>query len=82
MLTNWKKDQELCANMAELKEQNSNIQATSNGLEKSIKFMCSQYEDLRGKLLDMERERQGNYYYIVTLENTTEDMQKKLRSKS
>ncbi|CAB3229221.1 unnamed protein product [Arctia plantaginis] len=85
LLTNWKKDQDatlskLCADMAELKQQNCNIQATSDELEKSIKFMSSQYEDIRGKLLEMERERTENLSYIITLENKIEDMQKKLKS--
>lgn len=43
--------------MAGLGQQNCNIQA-SDELEKSIKFMSSKYEDLRGKLLDMECEHQ------------------------
>lgn len=62
MLSNWKKDQDLmmkklCSDIAELKQQNAHIQTTNDELEKAVKFMSLQYEDIKEKLLTMERER-------------------------
>lgn len=85
LLSNWKKDQDLVLNklssdIAELKLQNSNIQSTAADLEKAVQFMSSQYEELKSKLVILERERKENIVYIDTLESKIDDLQKRLKS--
>lgn len=82
MLTNWKKDQDaaltrLSRDIAELKTQNSKIQATNVQLEQTISFMSSQYEDMRAKLISFENERKESRSHIASLELKIEDLQKR-----
>ncbi|CAG5056332.1 unnamed protein product [Parnassius apollo] len=85
MLTNWKKDQDLilsklCSDIAELKQQNANIQSTNIEMEKALTFISTKYEGMNTKIINLERERKENYNYILSLENRLEDVQKRLKS--
>ncbi|CAG5032493.1 unnamed protein product [Parnassius apollo] len=70
MLTNWKKDQDLilsklCSDIAELKQQNANIQSTNIEMEKALTFISTQYEDMNTKIINLERERKENYNVYI-----------------
>ncbi|CAG5058118.1 unnamed protein product [Parnassius apollo] len=67
----------LCSDIAELKQQNANIQSTNIEMEKALTFISTQYEDMNTKIIILERERKKNYNYILSMENRLEDVQKK-----
>lgn len=85
MLTSWKKELDktlntLCADISVLKQQNSNIQATNSEMEKAMQFMSMQYEEMKERLISMEKERKENLTYISSLENKIDDLEKRLKS--
>lgn len=84
MLNNWKEEQnktlsKLCSDIADVKKQNASIQKTNADMEKALDFMSKQYEDMKDKLLNMEREKNEHLNYIAALECKMDDMEKKLK---
>lgn len=71
---------QLVSEVAELKKQNSEIQKTNLDIEKSMNFMNSQYEEVKGRVETLERERSELKEYAVTLENKIKDLQFSSRS--
>lgn len=78
LLNTWKKDQDialqkLTSDIAEVKQQNVEI-------EKSIEFVNTSYESMRRLIEKLERERMDQREYIITLEKKIEDLQHSSRS--
>ncbi|KAJ2937225.1 hypothetical protein O0L34_g19304 [Tuta absoluta] len=85
LLNNWKKDQDitlnrLTADMAILKQQNSNIQASTLYLEESMKFISKQYEDMKERVVKLENERTEHLNHIISLENKIDEHEKRYKS--
>lgn len=74
MLQSWKADQDvilnkLVAEVAELKKQNLDIKRSNADIEKSIRFINADYEDMKSRLEILERERSGFVERLCELEN-------------
>ncbi|CAB3249030.1 unnamed protein product [Arctia plantaginis] len=72
----------LIADMAELKSQNSQIQKTNKDIEKSITFVCDQYDNLKNQVNRLQSECLEHKKYAETLEKSISDLQHKSRSSS
>lgn len=84
LLTDWKKEQDktlnkLCTEISELKIQNSKIQSAYGDMEKALQFLSTQYEDIKNKFLEMQRERKESLNYINILENKLNDLDRKAK---
>lgn len=84
LLTNWKKEQDaafkkLTSEIYTLKEQNLKAQETNAQVEKSLQFISSQYEDLKEKLIVMDKERKESKNYIAALEHKIDELQKRAK---
>ncbi|KAG7295252.1 hypothetical protein JYU34_022252 [Plutella xylostella] len=64
-----------------LKQSTEGAQITSSlkTIESSLSFLAEQYEDMRKKMEDMERENKKDKEYICILENKVEELQKSQR---
>lgn len=85
LLNSWKKDQDtalqkLTSDIAEVKQQNIEIQNTNIEIERSIEFINNSYENIRQSIEKLERERSDQREYIITLEKKIEDLQQSSRS--
>lgn len=85
LLNSWKKDQDIMLNkltsdIAEVKQQNIEIQNTNNEIEKSIEFINSGYENMRQLIERLDKERMEQRNYILELEKKIMDLQNSSRS--
>lgn len=85
ILKDWKADQDitlkkLCADVAEVKQQNVKIQQSNEDIEKAIDFLSKQYDNINAKVDTLERERKDNLAHIASLENKIYYIQKSLKS--
>lgn len=63
---------------------NERVQISSSlkSIETSLSFLSTQFDDMKKKMQDLERDRQKDKDYILVLENKIEDLQKLQRKSS
>lgn len=85
MLAGWKKEQDaslaiLIADMAAIKEQNTEIQKSNREIEKSLEFMNSNYEDMKSRVENLAKDRSSLLQHISNLERQISDLRSSSRS--
>lgn len=79
MLSQWRTEQnetlsKLVTDIAELKEQFSQMRKTNEDLEKAVDFISHKYENVREKVEVLEKGIKGNKEILYTLENQVKDI--------
>lgn len=72
----------LSAWMSQQSNERAEISSSLKTIESSLSFLSAQYEDMRKKMEEMERERKKDKECILILENRIEDLQKVQRKNS
>ncbi|XP_047023724.1 uncharacterized protein LOC124634054 [Helicoverpa zea] len=96
MLSSWKREQEerltnfisqqntslskLVSDIADLKQQNLEIQKSNGEIEKAITFITEQYDDMMKKIDSLQKENQLHKDRIIHLEYKIQDIQQLSRS--
>lgn len=71
---------QLCTDISELKLQNSSMQKAYEEIDKSMKFMNLQYEDIKSEVENLQKERLLERKCIENLERKVQDFHFKSRS--
>lgn len=84
-LNTFKVDQEVILNkmvseMSEIKLQNLELQKTVFEMEKSFEFFNKSYEEMKGKIQDLEQEGKNYREQVCTLENKIEEFHRIART--
>ncbi|VVC86431.1 unnamed protein product [Leptidea sinapis] len=84
-LASWKNAQDsilkkLVSDLAEVKSQCNTIQKSNQDIERSLEFINKQYEELRLKMITLEKENKANRSSILLLESKIQEMHRMTRS--
>lgn len=89
LLTKWNREQEttlknfmskITLDLADLKSQHENLQRVKADIEESANLMNFQYEEIRSRIISLEKERSEQCTYINKLECKIQDLQAYQRS--
>lgn len=87
MLTSWKTEQEMIlsriiSDVAEVKAEIKEVHKTNCEIEKTLEFVCKNYDDLKLRVDSLEKRREERDNHIEKLEDKIEELERNSRSTS
>ncbi|KOB73180.1 Zinc finger DNA binding protein [Operophtera brumata] len=87
MLTSWKSEQEavlskIISDVAEIKAEIREVHKTNSEIEKTLDFVCKNYEDLKIRVECLEKRREERDNHWDKLEDKIEELERNARSTS
>lgn len=68
--------------VADIKQQNKEIKNSNEEIERSLEFLNFQYEEMKSKVNDLQKERKEHVTQIFYLEKKVEDLERNIKSSS